>query len=501
MKIKRNIAWSLLDYGAVPIGMIAATPILTQHLGLDRFGVLVLVTALVAFGAVFNFGFGDTTLKFVSQYMETQDRVRALTVVRTIGALTLIFGTLIAICFMVASPTVAVWLRVNTVPGALEALFLTGMLMPLKMLESVYIASLRGCNRYDLAGKVTVLTKLVGIALQVSLAVNGHGLPGILLAGIAVSLISTISLLGLNCRILGFAIPGYSASCFAEIRTFSGWSWVQGIAGLVYANIDRIIISAILGPVALGIYGVCIQLAQNIHYALAAASHSLFPLISRIGSGDAKANSAEIREIFLGASRRLSVIAVVAGTVGAVFSYEILEVWVGASIAREGGIVLSLLCLSYGWFAANSIVPYYTLNGLGLAGIQAGVSVTGGAIMGAASLMLIPLFGLAGAGAARFPDALFRLCVRSYIARKVIGNISYWTGFDFLRITLIAGSILYFMRKVLISTFGPEHLLFNPVGVLAIVTTSFALLFLTGRIEFIISRRNFPGSNKDGTDL
>lgn len=490
MKIKQKILWSILDYGAVPIGMIVSTPILTQQLGLDRFGVLVLVTALIAFSAVFNFGFGDTALKFVSQYMQANERPHALGVVQTIVSLALASGLVVAASFVAAAQSVAGWLGVSTVSGALDALLLTGVLMALKMIESVYIASLRGCDRYDLAGRVTVIAKLTTIALQTSLAVNGYGLPGMMWVSIAVSTISIMLLFLSLSRVLGFTFPKYSNSAFAEIREFSGWSWMQGIAGLVYANIDRIVISAMLGPTALGIYGISIQLAQNIHYALSAAAHFLFPMISRFGSDNSIARSGEVREIFVSASRKLSVISVVLGTVGAVFSYEILDVWIGADIAQQGSLVLSLLCISYSWFAANSIVSYYTLNGLGMVHIQAGVSVTGGLIMGATSLLLIPIFGLIGAGAARIPDSLFRLGVRTYIARRVIGNISYWVGLDFLRISLIVWVVCHYVREALILKINVENLLLNPVSLLVIVCTTLSLMYVTNRIEFFIAQND-----------
>lgn len=487
----KNVVWSGIDFAAVPVGMLIATPILIYHLGLEQFGVLVLVNALVGFSAVFNFGFGDTTLKYVSHYMKLDDQKNAAQIVGTIGLMALGAGVLIAGVVVSLTPTLVGILNIGSLPYAESTLLAAALIMPCKMMESVYISTLRGCYRYELAGYVTAPLKVGNIVSQATLAVLGFNLPIILLATAGIAATSVILLFGVSWKNLGNIFPSFHRRAFDDVRHFAGWSWVQGLAGMIYANIDRLMISALLGPAALGIYGVCIQLAQQIHLGLAALAHTLFPRISMIGSEVSAADSekgVELRDIYITASRMLTVIAVLAGSLLALFSYPILEVWVGEDIAKQGDFPLKLLAISFAWFAANSITTYYAMNGLGRARFQAGVSVTGAGLMLASCLVLIPAFGLAGASAARMPDTLFRTGIRMHLGSAIIGGIKRWFSLDFLRVTFLALAAGYPFKILLEMLFGTDRLLANPGAILALLVFAVAMFSLLLKIEQVFSR-------------
>jgi O-antigen/teichoic acid export membrane protein len=125
---RRNVVWSALDYGAVPLGMLIATPIFIHYLGLEQYGVLVLVTALVGFSALFNLGFGDTALKYVSHYSNLGDRQRAGEIVRTIGSLTLGSGFFIRVLFVFATPLTTVVFNLDSLPNPAETLYPTALI-------------------------------------------------------------------------------------------------------------------------------------------------------------------------------------------------------------------------------------------------------------------------------------------------------------------------------------------------------------------------------------
>lgn len=493
--VRRNVVWSIFDYAVVPVGMLIATPILIHYLGLEQFGVLVLVTALVGFSAVFNFGFGDTALKYVSHYTKLNDEVRIVKIIQTIELLALGSGIVVGALFILLAPILVGLFRLDSLSYAIEVLYLTGLILPLKMMESVYVAVIRGRQRYDIAGGITVSSKILNIALHIVLAIQGYDLTILLVATVVTLIVSILLLFIFCCSMLGNLTPRFSRDAFREIRRFSLWSWTQGISGLVYANIDRLLVTAILGPSALGLYGICMQLAQNIHYGLTAACHSLFPRISMLNavqSQQQEGDATAIRPIYLTVSRTLTVAAVLAGTLMAVFSYQILEIWVGKELAEEGYILLSLLSISFGWFSANSIVSYYTLNGLGHVRMQAGVSITSAFVMALSSVILIPVIGLVGAAIARLPDALFRVGVRIYIGRKIIGDIPIWNAIDFIRITLIILVPAYFVKELLSAWNPGENFFYDPASLLVLIT----FIVVIAAASYSIESRIAPISDK-----
>lgn len=198
-----NVLWSAIDFAALPVGMLIATPIFIHVLGIEKFGVLVLVSAFVGFSAVFNFGFGDTALKFVSHHVNLGARERAAEIVGTIGSLSLVSGGVVGGIFALSAPYAAMLFGLGDLPYAVPTLQIAALIMPLRMLESVYIATLRGCYRYDLSGAVTVFTKLSNLGIQVALALAGYDLPALLLATVATLVFSNAALFAFASRQVG----------------------------------------------------------------------------------------------------------------------------------------------------------------------------------------------------------------------------------------------------------------------------------------------------------
>ena len=489
------MVWSAFDYASVPLAMLFATPVFISQLGLEQYGVLVLVTSLVGFNALFNFGFADTAVKYVSQHMSSDDRRHAAEIVSAVGLLALGSGLATGGLFALGVPLSVRALGLSSLPYATDTLYLVAALMPLRILESFYVAALRGSYRYDLAGAIAVSTKLINIGLQVSLALLGHDLPVLLLATLATVTVADLVLFSFASAKLGNIVPRFSRTALGEIGHYSVWSWVQGVGGFIYFNLDRILIAAFLGPTAIGLYGVCIQLAQTIHFGLAAVSHSLFPYISTVISRrthDADARLTAVSAAYLTVGRAVSVTAVATGSLMAVFSYEILDLWVGADIADRADYILAILSIAFAWVASSSIVTYYTLNGMGFVRLQAVISLISAAVMGIATGLFIPVFGLAGAVAARFPDTVFRIAVRVYVGRSIIGGISDWVSFDFIRLTLLSLGAWYTFRELL-QLLGPSNnVLKQPEDLVLIAMLWAGLIVLGFRMETWISSGGRP---------
>jgi hypothetical protein len=56
--LARNVVWNLIGSGAPILVAVFCIPILAKGLGTDRFGVLVLVWALIGYASLFDLGLG-----------------------------------------------------------------------------------------------------------------------------------------------------------------------------------------------------------------------------------------------------------------------------------------------------------------------------------------------------------------------------------------------------------------------------------------------------------
>jgi O-antigen/teichoic acid export membrane protein len=446
----RNVLWSAIDFAVFPAAMLVATPVLVYNLGIEQFGVYILMNSFVGFSLVFNFGFGDTILKYVSHYNTRGRKQRSAQIVRLVGMLALWTGLIVGVLLILASSVIAKVFNIDGLAYAKPALHLVAVIAPLKMLESGYVGTLRGVYRYDLCGPVTTTTKILTVGSHAGLAILNYQLPVLLAVSAVLSGISTLVLFGISCRMLGNLTPRFSMRLFNKIKGFSAWSWVQGIAGILYISLDRLVIAAFLGPSVLGVYGVCVQISQNAHNAFAALSHTLFPRISSINSRRPleAGGSNELHDVYVEASRRITVFSILVGSMVAIFSYQILHVWMGAAIAEKGYMLLSLLAVASSWYTSNQTMTSYTLNGLGLPRLQASVSALSTIILSLCCFVLVSLFGVTGAAVARFVDIPVRIVARIHLGRSIIGGVRPLASFDFLVLSMTALGVGLLFKKV-----------------------------------------------------
>src|SRR5437016_6599100 len=108
----RNAAYSAADYLLSPLLMIGAAPFLVARLGLARYGIWMLVNALVGTAAVVPMGLGDATVKFVSSYRARGpggegDEHSVVRVVRSTLTVSALLGLLVAAIVITAAPWLA----------------------------------------------------------------------------------------------------------------------------------------------------------------------------------------------------------------------------------------------------------------------------------------------------------------------------------------------------------------------------------------------------------
>ena len=107
-----------------------------------------------------------------------------------------------------------------------------------------------------------------------------------------------------------------------EVLRFGLYTWLQGLAGTVFAQADVFLVAGLLGPDALTIYSVCQRLAMQIHSLVAAGSSFLFPFSS------AAVERADLQLLRNVCSQVMSVTAIVASSLGItlfIFSQKYLD--------------------------------------------------------------------------------------------------------------------------------------------------------------------------------
>jgi len=399
----KNAAFSLGEYAGIPLLYLVATPLLAGRLGLDLYGLWVLINSIVVMAGAVNFGLGDATLRFVSVCHGRGDTASIVKGIRTVCLVSLLIALISGSLIFLSAP-----LLVNVVfklPSelnaiAIQSLQIGAVLFALHMVGSVFTATFCGYERYDLSAALSLGTRGATLLLAILLTFHGLGLIEILVTSIVISLLGLVIRGGLVHRLIGASPwkPHIDIGTLQRMFEFGIYAWLQSTAELIFTQADRLVIGATLGTSAIGVYSVCLQLAQCIHSSQSAGFSVLFPAISRRSQATSPAT-------FLMDAKRLILLNVAISFALAapviLFGDAILAFWMGSSFVAQGSMVLRLLACAFFVMSMN-VAIHYILLGAGDIRFVSFTNILGGTISLLTTVTLIPLLGINAGAMGRF---------------------------------------------------------------------------------------------------
>ena len=370
--------------------MFIATPFLIQYLGIETFGLWMLVVAFVSSWGVVNLGVVPTITRFVAVYRDEVGLNQAKSVVKAGLAWAFLGGGLAGAALALGSDWLANnWLKnMGSQDSVKYALVVSSMLLLLAQVEFTYKAAIKGFELFGLVARMELVSKSALILTFILVAYLGMGLSGILSSMLIFSVV--------NCLIYGFTLskllgrgiwlPMVSKTMTTEIRSFAGWNWMQILSSVFFSQFDRFLIGAVMGANSLAVYSVCLQIAQQIHALPAALFSVILPIFSR-----RKSNSrSNLKIILYGVVVSLSLAIPII-----LFSDLILELWMGNNFSNENKILLIMLAGSYLLLSIN-VVPHFLNLVSGNAKFTSLLNMFGGIISILTAVWLIDEYGFIG---------------------------------------------------------------------------------------------------------
>ena len=102
MKDIKNSYYSVIDALTIPVLMLLATPIFIDHLGIESYGIWMLVNSIVASLSIVNIGGIDTIIKYVSFYRGKNNKAGIGEVFSSIFILQVLLLILLTLVFFIA---------------------------------------------------------------------------------------------------------------------------------------------------------------------------------------------------------------------------------------------------------------------------------------------------------------------------------------------------------------------------------------------------------------
>jgi len=430
-----NATYGSADYISLPALMLCSAPFLLHRLGVEQYAIWVLASIAVTSGILLSAGFGDAALKYISAYRGKDDHAGVERIIRTLLGIDLTVGTMIAVLLGLLIPFLVSHLP--NISGELRAsyqhaLAIGCILLVVKAVESVFICAQRAHERYDVAARFTIATRILTISVAVVIAALGRGTVSIMLATLLLAILSVL----LQARAVWKRLalhslwPSWQRASVKELFSFGAFSWLQGLIGLLTGQADRFLVGYLLGTHALAYYSICVQAALPIHGIAAAGLQVLFPyLAARL---DVLSIVSVRRKFATAFAANVAVVAVLATPV--IFgSRYILRLWMGQDFAIHASATLSVMACGFALLGLN-VTGFFMFMAMGRIKLLTLVNAIGAITMLTAIAILAPRFGIIGAAAGRLVYGpivcIIYIPLRNMlrIARDVPGNAPSMQG-------------------------------------------------------------------------
>jgi len=366
MSLRRNTIWNLAGIG-LPLLLAAVTiPYLIRQVGLEAFGILTLVWALIGYFSLFDFGLGRALTQQVAAARSAGQEASLPSLVKTglwFNAGTGLVGGMVLAA--IAYPLAHRWLNVSLPlqPDTLTALLIAAIGIPF----TTATTGLRGIlEAYEDFRTVNLLRMVLGAA--------NFGLPALTVMFLSTSLAWMVAGL-IGARVVVFLLharmahaklpPGWMTAGFSQDRMrgllgFGAWMTVSNIVSPLMVTADRFIISGVLGAGVVAYYTVPSEALVRVLIIPGALTAALFPRLTILMTSDVAGAGRLYRKCLKIVTAALLPVCLVIG----LGSHWGLSLWLGEDFAAHSWAVVSVMAAGL-LFNGIAHVPFAAIQAAG----------------------------------------------------------------------------------------------------------------------------------------
>lgn len=366
MSLKRNTVWNLFGAGAPLFVGVFTIPYLISKLGVEAFGVLTLIWALIGYFSLFDFGLGRALTQQIAakRSVGLTEQIPSLMKAGLLFTMTtgLIGGIFLAV---LASKLSESWLNIsaNLQESSLHSLVIASIGIPFTTATTGFRGILEAFEDFKTVNILRVILGVANFALP-ALTVFIYG--PILEYTVASLIVARLSILILHFLLvnkklsIGWINKKLKFSDMRNLWQFGIWMTISNVIGPLMVTADRFIISSVLGAAFLAYYTVPFEALIRILIIPGALTAALFPKITSLIPIDLSA----AKKMYVKSVSFVTIIlipVVLTTILGAHFG---LSLWLGTDFADKAWLVTVILAIGI-CFNGMAQIPHAVIQAAG----------------------------------------------------------------------------------------------------------------------------------------
>lgn len=477
---------------------LAVVPIYLRYLGVDAYGLVGVLVTLQFLFQILDLGIAPTVNREVARGTALGNLATARTLVHSLAFV--YWGTALFIAIIVSALSGLLseyWVHSDKLPPSTIrlALMLMGAVIAGRWPVGLYLAAVSGAHRLASGSLVTMLYSTVNALGAIAiLAFVSKTIQALFIWQALTAILYAIGMRWLAWRVLGgTGTTSFEVASLRRIWRFSAGMFAVTVAGALFTQIDKMILSRMLGLADFGIY----TLAGTIAGALGLFTTPVFNVIyPNFAALVAAGQPEKLRRNYRIASRMTSAVLFSTAIVLAVLSKNVIALWTGnPAIAAKAAPIVSLLVFGT---ALNGVltVTHALQLAYGMTKLPLVINAVLLVVAMPAIISLVYFYaGPGGAAAWLFLNVLYGilslLLTHLTILKTFNAMLAFW---DIVAPALVASAAgvavyaanaLFHMPDAVAVVFGAL------IGILAIIAS--VLSYAPARETVAINRRNIIG--------
>lgn len=374
----------------------AVTPYILDRIGPTGYGLFILVSSLVAYGAILDLGIGGALVKLIAEYRARGDEDAAKAVVATAVRL---YAALALICLALAVAAAVVvpaafHIPEDAAPAARLVVLLMGANLAVSIFATPAMSAMAGLQRYDIQNLIGTTGVITNALATVAVLALGGGVVGMVAVNIPITIAMRAAsawYVRRSASALALRWSGATMAMARRITSLSASIFAAQASGPLQKKTDEIVIAAFLVVSSVTPYALARKLSEVAHQVTRQFVKVLLPIASGL---DARSEPRRLRELYVASTRATVAIFLSMALVLVVYPDLILTVWVGAEYASAASLVAILTIASV---TLTSVYPAGSiLQGMGRFRLVAISSIISGLTNLGLSIYLVQSVGVVG---------------------------------------------------------------------------------------------------------
>lgn len=326
---------------------LAAIPFYIRYLGIEAYGLIGFFVTLQAIFQFLDLGLSPAINREVAQAQASGRSGDLPELFRSLEVVFLGTAALIVVAVAAAAPLLAgQWLKPETLSPAIvvRSVGLIGVTIACRWPVGLYLGVLMGARRITLANNLAIAATIAGSAGAVAaLAFISPTLEAFFVWQAGVGLVQAVVMRAIAWRIIGPATQRFSFKPLKRIGRFSLTMTGVAISGVLFTQLDKIILSRLLPLSQFGHYALATTLAAMLYRIVGPVYNAVYPRFSALVAAD---DTGALTDIYRIASSILASMLFPVAIVLAVFGNRLVALWTGdAALAAQTAPLIGILAI------------------------------------------------------------------------------------------------------------------------------------------------------------